>query len=405
MNSREQVFEALLSSLGADDPLGSVIKQASRITRGSALIVNELGEVLRAVGVAPPQLISQWVVSDAFARPGATDSQADDHHSSSDVRQSQIGRWIVVGVPVRIRRRMHAIVVALHEDSDPIRDLRFGGKLSEVEGSAAMLVLDTAVKILRAFEGFESFSISTRREESARLMRELQAGVAPGREPATWRTLENFGIPAYSPVRAIRARLPLMSAETAPQESVLRAASSEPSRAAMNGIVLSDSGMNSTTDEVTALCVSDFPIEEFLAEGVTAVGISESFTALGQVPEMLRSADVAAAAAKPGEIVHVEQMRPVEWAAARLNSRFDRQIARRYVERLNVGNDAWPTLKTYIECSGNIADTARRLNVHENTVRYRLGQIEGQLGARLTDPRIVADVVVALECQRRGQRG
>lgn len=173
----------------------------------------------------------------------------------------------------------------------------------------------------------------------------------------------------------------------------------------MNGIVLSDSGMNSTTDEVTALCVSDFPIEEFLAEGVTAVGISESFTALGQVPEMLRSADVAAAAAKPGEIVHVEQMRPVEWAAARLNSRFDRQIARRYVERLNVGNDAWPTLKTYIECSGNIADTARRLNVHENTVRYRLGQIEGQLGARLTDPRIVADVVVALECQRRGQRG
>src|SRR5699024_11485774 len=74
------------------------------------------------------------------------------------------------------------------------------------------LVLDTAVKILRAFEGFESFSMSTRREESARLMRELEAGVAPAREPAKWRTLENFGFEAYAPVRVVRARSAAASA-------------------------------------------------------------------------------------------------------------------------------------------------------------------------------------------------
>lgn len=401
MNSREEVFEALLTSLGADDPLGSVIKQAARISRGSALIVNDLGEVLRAVGAAPPHLISQWVLSDVFRRAAATDSQ-DIDHSGVDMRQGRIGRWVVVGVPVRIRQRMHAIVIALHEDSETVRALGLGGRTDDSDGSVVMLVLDTAVKILRAFEGFESFSISTRREESARLMRELQAGVTPGREPATWRILENFGFVAYGPVRAVRARLPLTTSQSVPQASVPRNASVESFTATMTGIVLSDSGMNSTTDEVTALCAADFPVEEFLAQGVTEVGVSESFTAIGQVPEMLRSADIAVLAAKPGEIVHVEQMRPVEWGAARMSSRFDRQIARRYLERLNIGNDAWPTLSMYIECSGSIANTARRLNVHENTVRYRLGQIESLLGARLTDPRIAADVVVAIECQRMG---
>ncbi|WP_209326301.1 PucR family transcriptional regulator [Brevibacterium renqingii] len=410
MNSREQVFETLLASLGAADPLGSVIAQAARICRGSALVVNELGETLRAVGAAPGHLVSEWVLAHVFAGPSAAASQRGSAREY-EVRQGQIGRWSVSARVVRIRQRVHTIVIAVHEDSGA--DGRAGGEIRSA-GEDVSLVLDTAVKILRAFEGFESFSMSTRREESARLMRELEAGVAPGREPAKWRTLENFGFEAYAPVRVVRARSAAASDGSARKPT---AAVSEPGSAssrrtefaaggqpltAMKGIVLSDSGVHSSLDEMTALCAEDFAIEGFLTDGMIGAGVSEAFTALSQVPEMLRSADVALAAAEPGAIVHVEQMRPVEWAAARMSSRFDQKIARRFLERLAQGTDSWLTLTTYLDCAGSIAEAARALNVHENTVRYRLGQIENALGARLTDPRAVADVVVAFECRRMG---
>jgi purine catabolism regulator len=410
MNSREQVFEVLLASLGADDPLGSVVAQAGRICRGSALVVNELGETLRAVGAAPGHLVSEWVLAHVFAGPSPDGSQRRSDRES-EVRRGQIGRWSLSARVVRIRQRVHTIVIAVHEDTGADGH---AGLEAPSSGEDVSLVLDTAVKILRAFEGFESFSMSTRREESARLMRELEAGVAPAREPAKWRTLENFGFEAYAPVRVVRARSAAASEGSAGRPSAAGTgsgtASSRPTSfaageqplTAMKGIVLSDSGVHSSLDEMTALCAEDFPIEEFLTDGTIGAGVSESFTVLSQVPEMLRSADVALAAADPGAIVDVEQMRPVEWAAARMSSRFDQRIARRFLERLSQGSDSWLTLTTYLDCAGNIAEAARALNVHENTVRYRLGQIENALGARLADPRAVADVVVALECRRMG---
>ena len=410
MNSREQVFEVLLASLGADDPLGSVVAQAGRICRGSALVVNELGETLRAVGAAPGHLVSEWVLAHVFAGPSPDESQRRSD-PESEVRRGQIGRWSLSARVVRIRQRVHTIVIAVHEDTGADGH---AGTEAPSTGEDVSLVLDTAVKILRAFEGFESFSMSTRREESARLMRELEAGVAPAREPAKWRTLENFGFEAYAPVRVVRARSAASSEGSAGSPSAAisgpgTASSRRPSFAAgdqpltaMKGIVLSDSGVHSSLDEMTALCAEDFPIEEFLTDGTIGAGVSESFTVLSQVPEMLRSADVALAAAEPGAIVEVEQMRPVEWAAARMSSRFDQRIARRFLERLAQGTESWLTLTTYLDCAGNIAEAARALNVHENTVRYRLGQIENTLGARLADPRAVADVVVALERRRMG---
>ena len=399
MNSREQVFETLLGSLGADDPLGSVVAQAARICRGSAMVVNELGETLRAVGAAPAHLVSDWVLAQVSAGSVANESHSDSG-PESEARQGQIGRWNVSSRIVRIRQRVHTIVIAVHEGTGA------GGRVEgemRPGGEHVALVLDTAVKILQAFEGFESFSMSTRREESARLMRELEAGIAPGREPAKWRTLENFGFEAYAPVRVVRTRSAAVpSAPGARSRRGTDFAAGDQPLTAMKGAVLSDSGVHSSLDELTALCAEDFAIEEFLTDGMIGAGVSESFTALSQVPEMLRSADVALAAAEPGTIVHVEQMRPVEWAAARMSSRFDQQIARRFLEQLSQRTDSWLTLTTYLDCAGNIAEVARALNVHENTVRYRLGQIENALGARLTDPRAAADVVVALECRRMG---
>ncbi|GAA1948230.1 hypothetical protein GCM10009689_31840 [Brevibacterium antiquum] len=365
--SRERVFEELLAALGTTDPLSSVLQRAAAVSRGSGLVVNELGEVIRAVGAAPSHLISEWLLS---AAPGSAE-------------ETQIGRWIVCARAVRIRQREHSIVIAVHEEQEAMRR---GPGASGVEVG---LVLDTLAKILHAFEGFESFSISTRQEESSRLMRDLEAGVSPGREPARWRALESFGFPPYRSVRVVRAQL-----EANAQGATGASPTPQP------GIVVADVGHAASRIEHTALCTEDFDIEGHFSVAVIGVGISEPFTGLGQVPEMLRAADVALVAAAPGAFVRVETMRPVEWAGARMSSRSDHAIAERFLENTAVSPESWATLTTYVECAGGIAATARRLQVHENTVRYRIGQIEGSLGGRLSDPRTIADVVIALECRR-----
>ncbi|WP_186293205.1 CdaR family transcriptional regulator [Brevibacterium aurantiacum] len=373
--SREWVFGELLASLGTADPLESVLRRAAKICRGSGLVVNELGEVTRSVGSAPSRLISDWVLSADLA----------------DTAQTQIGRWIVRARAVRIRQRDHVIVIAVHEEFEAGGAARESGRPGSGAGADVALVFDTMTKILQAFEGFESFSISTRREESARLMRDLEAGVSPGNEPARWRSLEKFGFAPYQPVRIVRARADTGTSSAAQQSPTLT-----------QGIVASDTGYTTSAVEHTALCAEDFAVEDYFAVEIIGAGVSEPFTALSQVPEMLRSADVALGAAGPGEFVYVDSMRPVVWAAARMSSRFDQLIVQRYLDRISRNPDSWMTLTTYIDCGANVAEAARRLQVHENTVRYRLTQIEGILGSRLGDPRVMADVVIALECRRLG---
>ena len=48
--------------------------------------------------------------------------------------------------------------------------------------------------------------------------------------------------------------------------------------------------------------------------------------------------------------------------------------------------DLVPTLEAYLECLGDVAAAGKRLNVHTNTVRYRLRRITAVGGLDLDDP-------------------
>ena len=368
--TREQIFDELMSGLNSVDPLESALLRATNICRGAGLVVNELGEVIRSVGTAPTHLISQWVQDEIFADA--------DRARWDEPKSGAIGRWHVYAQTVCLRSRNHVIVVAVHADAFVERE----------DDAAVSLILDVLTKLLRAFEGLESFSISNRREESVRVLRDLEAGVSPGREPAIWRLLESFGFVAYEPIRAVRVRL-----------DIADSVSARPTLPPGGGLVIRESEYGASAIEQTVVCSGDFDIESRLdAPGLLDVGVSGLFTALSQVPEMLQTANVALGSVRGTKFAFVDRMRPIEWAAARMSMRFDRRLVAAFLNPIVTKPEASTTLRTYVESGGSIAEVAARLHVHENTVRYRIKQIENVLDARLTDPRTAAEIVLALQC-------
>lgn len=56
-----------------------------------------------------------------------------------------------------------------------------------------------------------------------------------------------------------------------------------------------------------------------------------------------------------------------------------------------------PTLRTYLECHGSWTECARQMNLHPNSVRYRLRQIERLTGRQLARTEDMVDLYLALQ--------
>ncbi len=64
------------------------------------------------------------------------------------------------------------------------------------------------------------------------------------------------------------------------------------------------------------------------------------------------------------------------------------------------GSDLLGTLRTFLECSGSWTLAARRLHVHVNTLRYRIGRVEQLLGTDISEFTNRVDIYLALHAER-----
>lgn len=376
--TREWVLDQLLTSMADADPLESLIRRAGGICDASVVVVTERGEIARSVGSAPARLISGWL------------------HESSEAR-GRIGRWALHRLDIRIRGQSYGLVVARV----------VSGSDDEASDSNELVrtVLECMGKLLRSFSSFNALAVSSRRTESEQLVRTLQQGISSAREPALWRAMEAMGFESWEPVRVARV---VIRTEAARGMAPLAESSGEPwtalsgsTDAWSDGPVLTAETARSARDaEYTLVFAARLAIDQVLPVERAVGGVSEPFVALSRIPEMLTAADTAAAVAparvRGNRLVAVDDMRPFEWAAARLRSQFDQTVVRRCLDRLRADPDVWETVAVHYGEGGTVSHTARRLRIHENTVRYRLAKLERMLGTPLSDPRTVADIVIAL---------
>ena len=58
------------------------------------------------------------------------------------------------------------------------------------------------------------------------------------------------------------------------------------------------------------------------------------------------------------------------------------------------------TFGAWLDSAGSAEETAQRIHVHPNTVRYRLRRLEERTGRSLSDPRQAAELSLAFEVVR-----
>jgi len=82
-------------------------------------------------------------------------------------------------------------------------------------------------------------------------------------------------------------------------------------------------------------------------------------------------------------------------AAVAMDKDVGELLRKRYLEPLEASGSASEliaTLRQYLACGMNVRTTARRLFVHENTVRYRLARFEELTEARLLDTEVLTEI-------------
>lgn len=366
------VTNTLISAVSSTEPVRTLASRLSTLCRGTAIIYDVEGIVVASTGEAPAQLI--WNEISATNRRELT---------------VEIGRWRVLTRRVTLREGIHVIALA----SRGVETLEQIGEL----------LLDTSERLLGAVHGIQYGATQRDRRDNEQLIATLHDGVLPSREHRFWSRLAQFGFPSYAPLRALElAPLGGGSASDAQLSHLIARARSDELPLL---VMLHRTDVDAPTTISALVSASDAS-----AQWITAVsreilvGASAPSSTLSAVPDLVREAETALGIARqwasvtdaPGQLgaVLIDQIDLATWLLSHVDARQLRERIRCTLRALD-GPQLRETLITYLAANQNITRAAEALFVHPNTVRYRLGRVEAAIGASLTSPFALANLILA----------
>lgn len=155
--------------------------------------------------------------------------------------------------------------------------------------------------------------------------------------------------------------------------------------------------------------ITDYQIEQFsqaLRHSNLKAGISYQFHDLAKLYQVYCEVlELISIKEQMNSMEHLYRYEDciVDMAAAQLVDKLDIHsiagdaIAKVIAYDKKYGQEAMPTLKAYVGCSFNVKRTAKKLHVHENTMRYRVKRLEEIMGIDLDNSRNIFELVLALK--------
>jgi purine catabolism regulator len=143
-------------------------------------------------------------------------------------------------------------------------------------------------------------------------------------------------------------------------------------------------------------------------DGQLAVGVSDGVEGLPRVPraaEEARTALLVSRQVRDGAPTHFAETGAYGLLAAIRDTPFAHQAVSRHVGPLTEydaqhASALTGTLETYLECNGNSSEAAKRLNLHRNSLAYRLRRIEELTGLDLASSECRLLLTLALRLRR-----
>lgn len=262
-------------------------------------------------------------------------------------------------------------------------------------------VIRRAAQLLGLVARGRAYRAEAGRARAAELVRQALAGVAPARAAGLDAELAALGFPLNGTSHVVAWEAPPGVAS----ESAARALVRELLEAhGMRHVLVLHGG------QPVAL-VQDEP--ERLAQAVASLdgsrprphaGIGRRIASLREARRSLHEARLALAQARaagsgPGTVLRFDQLDPVGQLVARAAGEDDGEGLRplaALLAPLREQPHLLQTLRVWIDSGQNSSETAARLHLHRNSLRYRLDRIQELIGMPLDAPRTLANVQLAM---------
>ena len=383
LRRRVTIESSLAEAMASEDPEEALVRRLGSLVDASVVLYSLDGRVATSVGAAPREAIWQELRSD----PSRT--------------RFAVGRWLVVAEPVLAGHDVRRWLTVATRRRGLSEDLVVG-----VVRSAARLlgVVDLAREAMRAGE----------RTLRAELLDQL-LDAARGTEVPPER-LAAFGFDADR-----ETRVALLESESWAGESAAGRASETGRAARIIESAAEGSGCPCLVAVRRGRLTVIFQERERDLEDWTArlaahglgpiAGIGRPFLAGGNgALDSLRDAELAldhlhrAAARGQRRSLRFEEFGLAEWLLAAADARVVDKKAETSLAPLRSHPELFRTLLTFLESDLDVPRAARRLHLHENSLRYRLKRIEAILGRSLRELPTIVDLHLATATERSSLR-
>ncbi|MFI6787090.1 PucR family transcriptional regulator [Nonomuraea sp. NPDC050383] len=388
----EEAHRALVQVVLAGGGLDEVTEGVAGLLDVAVAAVDGTGRVLATAG--PPDDVA--VLRESIAREGPAVPAAAPR-PGPPLSSGGRGRDFV-SVPVVAGGHHHGRIVA-HSPSSAIRDSDVG--ILERAATVAALVV-TRQEAVTAVES----------KYRADFLRDVLTGRAGSAERVTARA-RAFGWELERPVTVLVAELDPDSDERTAQDRLVTswttATRRHDPRGAVAGfshevVVVLDAAVDAArVAKDAASAFADTPPATF------STGTSRPSPGVAALPEAytqaLKAARVGRQLHGPGAVAHFDQLGVYRLLSLVKDTAELHAFVRETLGALATDDDAENadlrrTLQVLLETNLNVAETARRLHFHYNTLRYRIGKLERLLGNFTDDPHLRLNLTLALHVLR-----
>lgn len=364
-----EILRELLHAANGSNPFDGLAQQLAQLCNGSATIFDTDRAVISSAGGAPRILIRQSLV--------------EIEHSESAV---PIGRWFVSASRVGVRSQNYFVALASQDRT-------------QLEVTAEK-IFEALAAILETVAAIEGTSLTQRAVSSVKTLQELEIGILVSQEPSYWRRLEQFGYSPFSNVQILLCESP--NKNSVSDASVKNALNMIRRYTDDKPILVAESKMGTWQ-----FLVPEGPLVQELTQTVKGsfiAALSEPFMSLSLYPDMHRATKIALRHAEngasqssshTGNIVYVESMSPVDWMISASVDRLDMKVLMQYGDSLREDNELLESLLELLSFELDVGKAALSLNVHPNTLRYRMQKAERHLGGSLSDPWVIANLCLS----------